>query len=440
MIAGISEADADERYAKSLRAQEIAREEVELEEARIQQFIAIRKLPKTHAEYRTHCADRMRAIIAVHRASFGPDEWSGYSVDDETLVVFDSIAEQLMDRLEDAGTTYSDERQQTRIREIRAMPLKANAPLQTFLRSLESASSKYQIAAPSPTGRKPGYLARLVRLPNEAREDAMPTISLTGDWFEDSTTIRALMLWPTDEDRRQQLRAFRIWSKRLGGVRRDAEVMCTFADIEALLEAPSQKEFKAEEARIAKRGMTAGWYLFLLQFMDTNSSALPATGAAGGSQKKVLHVLERFAKGDADYAGRPLHAGRPVWEDESAFSMSDRKVQVDWKAWKTVAHLWAAVGFLETLEDKKRDGPRRDGYFSKDRFAELLGVAASFQDYGQQRMVPDGLGGEFVVLDDAWMLVQTVRRLPIALPTRRRQLVAARLSNFLLDYRHIDRG
>lgn len=260
----------------------------------------------------------------------------------------------------------------------------------------------------------------------------MPTICLTGDWFEDSTTIRALMLWPTAEDRRRQLRAFRTWSKRLGGMRRDAEVLCPVADLDALLNAPSRQDLDAEEASIAKRGMTAGWYLFLLHFMDTYSPALPATGAAGGSQKKVLHVLEKFAKESAD-------GERPHWEDDYAFSMSDRKVQADWKAWKSVSHLWAAVGFLQTLEDEKSD-PLRYGYLSEQRFSELLGVAASFQDYGQERTLPDGSGGQFMALDDGWMLPHRVPRLSIALPQRRLETVTTRVGGFLSDYRHTDRG
>lgn len=153
------------------------------------------------------------------------------------------------------------------------------------------------------------------------------------DW-QTLPSVISIMLYPEDEQKRNECTCTLAWHRKLDGLRDDKKVVLLKQDVDAIIGAPSLSQVMAAMARQAAVGQIAGELLLLALQLDTS--------AIGASLHKVRFLVSYRNSVINDIQGKNLWA-------------SDTSMKKAWKQYRTVAHLWAALKILVDANSDERD-------------------------------------------------------------------------------------
>ena len=183
----------------------------------------------------------------------------------------------------------------------------------------------------------------------------MPFITLNG-LGHDSARVFALMCFPNDESVQKQFLAIRTIEK----IPKDADPQETFpisvAELRMLAASPSQAEIYEQVSEAVKRAVTAGDILSIMYLMDKFSEQ--NTAFKKPSFNRALHVSMKFSL-TARYG------------DGTVLPRSEQTIRKNWKEFRSVSHLWAALRIDQDYPFMSKIGPFDDG----ENFQRFLGLA-----------------------------------------------------------------
>jgi asparagine synthetase B (glutamine-hydrolysing) len=180
----------------------------------------------------------------------------------------------------------------------------------------------------------------LVFLKGALKEHELPTLKLTGD-FWDSWIVYAAMLFPEDDKLhdayliRERVRIELEEAKRYGL----AELPFSIELVEKILNGPSHGELRKSIDRSVKEGSVAGDMLNHVYVMHITRQKEP-------SLKKAIHLQTAFSK-------------ETKYGDGSKLPSSDTRVRSHWEKYQSVAHIWGAFRLCKDISEREKIEERR---------------------------------------------------------------------------------
>ncbi|NWG39240.1 MAG: hypothetical protein HXY27_04635 [Hydrogenophilaceae bacterium] len=182
----------------------------------------------------------------------------------------------------------------------------------------------------------------------------MPEITLNGS-PDDLGWLRAVMLFPNDEQLRKQCFAVEIARFHALNASESAKLQIDVETLRLLLEAPAYGSLKETVSAITKRAIVAGDLLMTLYIMHKFGLKEP-------SVNKAIFVCQQFAH-------------KAKYGDGTPMNVSERTVKECWREFKSVAHFWAAF----RLNKAYPFAPSDTEVFAHPKF---LGVASAVYQFG----------------------------------------------------------
>lgn len=252
----------------------------------------------------------------------------------------------------------------------------------------------------------------------------MPTLDLVGNDLLDRLFVRAVMLWPNDEVRREGFVASEY--VRIEGLDRGNDnVEVPRWLVRNLANALPARELQTEGTAHAKSGKLAGYVLqvmFLVWKYPAAFGRIPKTA----SINQALAAVASLGKAGLTYGGSAdAHARLPT---------STTTIKNAWREYRNVAHLWAALNWDEDVRPIVRP-PR--SMFKPGFLGAFLEAAHYFQCFGvdfeldnRSKQDAEHLLGSSTI----WAVPQQLKpRLP--LPKDVGFLAGSRLAEALRKYR-----
>lgn len=195
----------------------------------------------------------------------------------------------------------------------------------------------------------------------------MPEITLT-DHPHDIGWIRSVMLFPNDENLRNQNYAVEVADYEEGNIERvtekwihsrtnELDIPISNECIKLLIEAPSESALKTIRTERTKKGIIAGQILASIYLMDRLELEEP-------SLNKAIFVAKEYAK-------------KAKYGDDSRMP-AESKIKQYWKEYMPVAHFWAALELNRTYPFVAD----QSDCFSEKGFTQFLQAAAGIYDFG----------------------------------------------------------
>lgn len=228
----------------------------------------------------------------------------------------------------------------------------------------------------------------------------MPAIKLQGS-PSDSWWVQALMLFPHDPTAREvAFYSFMADDESFGAANEEQRTL-SVGCIRSLLNGPSKADRKQAYKSSARRAMVAGDLLAAMYLMRKFDLEEPSMG-------KAIFVLGEFARDRQ-------------WKDGVQMNASDRMIRKDWKAFRSVSHLWAARRLLELYPPKVKSP-----IFSAESLPTFLGVAAAAFEFGST-FIPKRQKSADAILEagDCWTLPSSIGPLHLSGGRKPDKLVAA---------------
>lgn len=161
----------------------------------------------------------------------------------------------------------------------------------------------------------------------------MPIIPIdSSDDWRTLPSVISIMLFPENEQKRNDCVCTLAWHRKFDGLSDDKEVVLLKQDVDAIIGAPSLSQIMEAMAREAAVGQIAGELLLLALQID--ASAMDA------SLRKVRFLVS--------YRNSVINEnqGKNLWA-------SDASIKKAWKRYRTVAHLWGALKILGDANSDK---------------------------------------------------------------------------------------
>ena len=217
----------------------------------------------------------------------------------------------------------------------------------------------------------------------------MPVLDHLPDLDDFVDYITSVMLYPTDENAREEFYFVHEIGKRVDSTPDDADVTVPKESLVRLLRSSSQLAInqRAEQAKIG--GMMSGDLLGLV-------STMSRCGIPEPSLRKAVWVLE-------DAYSRPP-------EGRSAIPHSSTSISKSWDDFRPVAHFWATFQLFQA--DPGRQGSDRP-ILTERNVWDFLGYAEEFRKFGESFM-PDRqrAPGALLPADESWCVHESIE-LPV---------------------------
>lgn len=185
----------------------------------------------------------------------------------------------------------------------------------------------------------------------------MPWLNIRNNARRDALSVLGVMLYPSDQDRRAELLAV--------GDAADAHPDHPLsADVwRRLLNAPPLKEYFDKAGILLLMGWQAGEVLKTIAIIENSDMQ--------ASVRKAIHCVRQRCFGATTSEGRRV-------------SYTQRSVYKGWKAFTSVAHLWAAA---HSWGDEARPAEQlRLEWLREVQFGEFLALAEWFREFGERHV------------------------------------------------------
>lgn len=195
----------------------------------------------------------------------------------------------------------------------------------------------------------------------------VPLLQLEGVHPNDGIRTRAVMCWPSDTETDARRHYYAADYANGFVYEHDPGALWPWPGslIRDLLEAPSWVTIMQEQRRRTKDGIIAGYVFASMFLMDCAKDRLPPRGKQGASLDKAFWIALQIAASGATYG------------DGSNMASGLSKVKECWKAYRSVAHFWAAL-------EINRSFPvcPQDQIFHSEHFDSFMRIVSALQVFG----------------------------------------------------------
>ncbi len=217
----------------------------------------------------------------------------------------------------------------------------------------------------------------------------MPQIELGGDG-RDSLWILATAKFPDDQSMRRHFCAIKFAERKLSEDRNEHSVEVSPDLLEDLLNAPSISGMRSLDTAATKAGFVAGSFLASIFHMCSFPEVFHEP-----SIRKAIVISQAFAK-------------KSKFGDRSRMPVSENTIRKNFKDFRSVAHLWAALWLHQVFP--MRD--QREVLGSPEAINDFLGIAGLVQDFGCA-FIPQRAKPRQAILDPSsiWSVPRSAQRL-----------------------------